>query len=330
MDTLIDRLQIALEVRSDLLERDSNAALRLFAGFFEGYRELVVDFYGHTLVFFDYSDSLEIGEENLRVAQDFLIERLPWVNCVIWKQRMARDQNLRRGAVTFGESPAEEINEFGIRYALELTMNQDASFYLDTRELRKWLLENAADWHVLNSFAYTGSLGVAALAGGAAHVVQIDRNRQFLALARQSGMLNRLDIGQMKLRGADFFSEVARLKRNQKLFDCVIVDPPIFSSTAKGQVDLVNDSLRVVNKVRPLIKDGGYLVSINNALFLSGADYIHSLEELCKDGYLSIDAVVPVPQSITGFPETIINRPPTDPAPFNHSTKIAVLKVKRK
>ena len=327
---LVELLRRSLQARATWIRDDSDAALRLFAGFYEGYPDLVVDLYGQTLVLFDYTESPDLGGEILSIAQDRLLESLPWVDCVIWKRRAAQDQNLRQGVVTFGEKPTEKISEHGIRYALDLLMNQDAGFYLDTRLLRKWLLENAAGWSVLNTFAFTGSLGIAALAGNAARVVQVDLNRQFLALARQSGMLNRFDIGKMKLRAADFFSEVARLKREDELFDCVIVDPPFFSSTAKGRVDLINESVRVINKVRPLVKDGGVLISINNALFLKGADYYQSLEELCKDGYLSIEELLPVPQDVTGFPESILNSPPADPAPFNHSTKIAVLRVKRK
>jgi 23S rRNA (cytosine1962-C5)-methyltransferase len=209
-------------------------------------------------------------------------------------------------------------------------MNQDASFYLDTRNLRNWLLENAKGWNLLNTFAYTGSLGVAGLSGGAEYVIQTDRSKKFLALSRQSAMLNHLDLGKMKLRGTDFFNEVARLKRERALFDCVIIDPPFFSTTSQGTVDLVNESTRLINKVRPLIKDGGRLVTINNALFLSGKDYMQSLEALCQDAYLSIERIIPIPEDITGFPETMIGHPPADPAPFNHSTKIVILRIKRK
>jgi 23S rRNA (cytosine1962-C5)-methyltransferase len=161
-------------------------------------------------------------------------------------------------------------------------------------------------------------------------VIQTDRSKKFLALARGSAMRNRLDLGKMKLRAADFFSVVGRFKRENTLFDCVILDPPFFSSTAKGTVDLVNESTRLINKVRPLIKDGGWLVTINNALFLSGQDYVQGLETLCQDGYLSIEQLIPIPEDITGYPETIVDQPPSDPAPFNHPTKIAILKVKRK
>ncbi len=89
-----------------------------------------------------------------------------------------------------------------------------------------------------------------------------------------------------------------------------------------------NDSTRLINKVRPLINDGGTLIAINNALYVSGKEYIQTLEELCKDGYLEIKELIPVPDDFIGYQK--IEKSITDPAPFNHSTKIAVLKVRRK
>ena len=265
------------------------------------------------------------------------------MRCVVQKARLADQPNAgptheaqpgaampRRGWVTFGGPPDERIVEQGVAYAIDLLLNQDASFYLDTRRLRAWLLEHAAGWRVLNTFAYTGSLGVAALAGGAAYVAQVDLNRSFLELAQRSVLLNRLDAGKMRLYAANFFNQVAAFKRSGALFDCVILDPPYFSTTRQGVVDLEDQSARLINKVRPLVKDGGRLVAINNGLFASGAQYMQTLQGLCADGYLEIEALLPVPEDCTGFPETIRAAPPVDPAPFNHPTKIAVLRVRRK
>jgi 23S rRNA (cytosine1962-C5)-methyltransferase len=67
---------------------------------------------------------------------------------------------------------------------LDLQANRDAGLYLDTRNLRGWLIENMAGARVLNTFAYTGSLGVAAKAGGASRVVHIDLKRAFLNVAK--------------------------------------------------------------------------------------------------------------------------------------------------
>jgi 23S rRNA (cytosine1962-C5)-methyltransferase len=171
---------------------------------------------------------------------------------------------------------------------------------------------------------------VAALVGGATRVIQVDRNARFMELARRSAVLNHLDLSRMKSRADDVFSELGSFKKAGTLFDLVLLDPPFFSVTEKGKVDQVAEAVRLINKLRPLVKDGGHLVAINNALFLPGADYYHSLEQLCIDGYLEIEQFISIPPDITGFPATIVSAPPADPTPFNHPTKIAILRVKRK
>jgi 23S rRNA (cytosine1962-C5)-methyltransferase len=108
----------------------------------------------------------------------------------------------------------------------------------------------------------------------------------------------------------------------------VLIDPPFFSATSKGTVNQVSESARLINKVRPLINNGGMLVAINNALYVSGKDYMQTLESLCEDGYLKIRELIPVPQDVVGFNR--LNAPIVDPSPFNHSTKIAILDIKRK
>jgi 23S rRNA (cytosine1962-C5)-methyltransferase len=329
-NSFTDGLDKALKARMNLLDPDTQSAMRLFAGFYEGEPRLLADIFASTLLLTAYCDSTGDAQDILDTAQRFYQERLPCLSCVVQKQRSAQNSSLKCGKISFGREPATSILENGIRYALELTAGQDASLYLDTRGLRAWLKENSRGLVVLNTFAYTGSLGVAALAGGAEHVIQVDRNAKYLGLARRSAMLSRLDLGRMKLRAEDVFSEIGNCKKKGMFFDLLLLDPPFFSVTEKGKVDLVSESTRLINKLRPLIKDGGRLVALNNALFLSGQEYMRSLEALCQDGYLKIEEVIPIPEDITGFAETIASKPPVDPAPFNHPTKIVVLRVKRK
>ena len=319
-------LDSAIASRLHVVDSAYENSFRLFNGFYEGYPSLTLDVYAKTLVIHDYSD--EPDHDFINKVLDFVTSRLVWLRVGIVKSRNGKTQQQQNGQLIFGDTPDTKIKEHNILYAIDLTINRDASFYLDTRHLRKWLIDNMQNKTVLNTFAYTGSFGVAAMAGGATNVIQIDKNRQFLNLAKDSYALNNFPIRKQDFIAQDFFPAISRLKTGKQLFDCVILDPPFFSSTSKGKVNLENDSTRLINKVRPLIKDGGTLISINNALYLSGKEYMQSLETLCKDGYLSIRELIAVPEDYIGYKK--IGKPITDSSPFNHSTKIVVLDVKRK
>ena len=318
----------AIASHADRLDSNHESALRLFNGFYEGFPDLTLDVYGRTIVIHNYADNLLSNKEFIEEVIGHIQQALPWLHAGILKTRNGTSQQDKRGQLIFGSKPDQKIKEHGIWYAIDLTMNRDASFYLDTYNLRKWLTENLKDRSVLNTFAYTGSLGVSAMAGGANRVVHTDRNRQFLNLAKDSYSLNGFPIHKNDFITQDFFPVIAKLKSTKQFFDCVVIDPPFFSITSKGKVDLVHESARIINKVRPLINDEGYLVAINNALYASGKEYMQTLEDLCRDGYLEIKELIPVPDDFIGHNR--IGKPITDPAPFNHSTKIAILKVRRK
>jgi 23S rRNA (cytosine1962-C5)-methyltransferase len=322
------RSEMAGASRVTLGDPSHESAFRLFNGFNEGWPDLVMDVFGLTLVVYNHLEDPAKHVSVFRNAIDFVQDRLNWLRAGVLKIRNSNTREEERGKLIFGDTLDTRIREDGIRYAIDLTMNRDASFYLDTRNLRKWLKENMHERTVLNTFAYTGSFGVAALAGKARRVIQVDKSRKFLELAMRSCVFNGFTCSTQDLIAQDFFPAVARFKRTRQFFDCVILDPPFFSSTRGGRVDQVNESARLINKVRPLINDGGWLVAVNNALFVSGSEYMQTLEALRTDGYLRIEELLPVPQDYIGLNR--LGRPLTDPAPFNHSTKIAVLRVRRK
>ncbi len=328
---IIQLLQKAIDSREALFDAEHETAFRIFNGFTEGNPHLSLDLYAGSVVFHNYHSDASAGMTLVNEAVE-VVQHHPrlsnWLRAGIVKSRHSTAQDDRRGKLLFGTSADRKIKEHGVWYAIDLTMNRDASLYLDTRHLRKWLIDHMKNKSVLNAFAYTGSFGVAALTGGARRVVQLDRNGQFLHLAKDSYALNGFPIRKNDFLTDDFFPAVGRFKRSSTTFDCVLIDPPFFSSTSKGRVDQEADSARLINKVRPLIKDGGHLIAINNALYVSGREFMQTLESLCKDGYLKIEELIPVPEDFVGYNN--IGIPITDPAPFNHSTKIAVLEVKKK
>jgi len=329
--TSIDQLlRRAIAARASRFDTRHESALRLFNGFYEGCPSLAIDLYATTAVIHNYADPDSAGEPLVAAALEVLAEQLPWVRTIMVKTRNSPLLDQRNGVIVKGDTLTRKIKEHGVWYAVDLQLNRDAGFYLDTSELRRWLQQHMEGKTVLNTFAYTGSLGIAAMSGKATAVTQLDLSRNFLNQAKTSCSLNGFPIDKKQFIAGDFWAIAGRLRKAGNLFDCVILDPPFFAAGNRGTVDQENNCAALINKVRPLVKDGGYLITVNNALFLSGAEYYATLQHLTQDGYLEIVELIPVPQDFTGYPETIVGRPVTDPAPFNHSTKIAVLKIARK
>jgi 23S rRNA (cytosine1962-C5)-methyltransferase len=322
----LDQLENALRFRTSMFDERHQTAFRLFNGFTEGAADITIDVYAKSLVIQSHAAA---GTESVDLAQRFLVERLPWIQAVIVKDRTCQDKQRRRGTMVYGETWDRKILEDGVWYAVDLTLNQDASLYLDTRGVRTWARKHLKDRSVLNTFAYTGSLGVAAKAGDASRVVHLELNRKFLNVAKTSYTLNGFPIEKRDFQTADFWSRVNNYKRSAERFDCIFLDPPLYSATSKGVVDLAGNYARLINKVRPLTNHDGYLIAINNALFVSGAAYMKEIESLCADGYVSVEELINVPEDFIGD-ASIPMTPVTDPSPFNHSTKIVVLRIRRK
>ena len=327
IDRLAPILKDAIEARRGLLDAAHETAVRLFNGFTEGCPDLVVDLYGDTAVFHNYADPPEAGKHNIDIAWQAACEQLPWIRAGLVKERASRADARRRGRPLNDKLLTSRVRENGLWYSIDLMLHQDCSLYLDTRNLRRWAKDFLGGTTVLNAFAYTGSLGVAALGGGASRVLHVDRTRRFLDLARTSYSFNRFPIHRRDFVCADFFGESAGLRRRRQTFDCAFLDPPFFSLAPTGTVDQEKQSARLINKIRPLVNKGGSLIAVNNAVYVSGAAYMHALESLTSDGHVQILDLIPIPADFVGFLTTQTATPITDPTPFNHSTKIAVLRV---
>ena len=158
----------AISARFALFDPQHQMPCRLFNGFLEGEPRLVIDLYATTVVLHNYANPPEDGHDLITVAQQVVQTLLPWVQAILLKTRRSSLPADRDGRILAGDRLAQRVREHGIWYAIDLTMNRDTSFYLDTRNLRHWAIRSLKDRSVLNTFAYTGSLGVAAQAGGAA------------------------------------------------------------------------------------------------------------------------------------------------------------------
>lgn len=161
------------------------------------------------------------------------------------------------------------ITEGGLRYLIDLGKKQNSGLFLDMRYGRNWVREQAKGQRVLNLFAYTCGFSVAAIEGGADHVVNLDMARGALSRGRDNHRLNGHDLGRVSFLGHDLFKSWAKVTNNGP-YDLVIIDPPSFQ---KGSFLLTKDYQRVLRRLPDLLSaQGTVLACMNDPAF--GEDFL--------------------------------------------------------
>jgi 23S rRNA (cytosine1962-C5)-methyltransferase len=152
------------------------------------------------------------------------------------------------------------LTEGGLRYRIDLGKKQNNGLFLDMRYGRDWVRANAQGKRVLNLFAYTCGFSVAAIAGGAQHVVNLDMSRAALSRGRDNHRLNGHDLGQVSFLGHDLFKSWGKVI-NSGPYDLVIIDPPTFQ---KGSFLLTKDYQRVLRRLPELLSAAGTVLACSN------------------------------------------------------------------
>ena len=161
----------------------------------------------------------------------------------------------------FGE-PLEEwlISEGGLRYKLDLGKKQNSGLFLDMRYGRRWVQAQAQGKRVLNLFAYTCGFSVAAIAGGATHVVNLDMARAALSRGRDNHRLNQHDLSQVSFLGHELFKSWGKVKSCGP-YDLIIIDPPSFQ---KGSFALTQDYQKILRRLPDLLSEQGTVLACIN------------------------------------------------------------------
>ncbi|WP_166364204.1 class I SAM-dependent methyltransferase [Pseudomonas akapageensis] len=152
------------------------------------------------------------------------------------------------------------ITEGGLRFKLDLGKKQNTGLFLDMRYGRRWVQAQARGKRVLNLFAYTCGFSVAAIAGGAEHVVNLDMARAALSRGRENHRLNEHDLDRVSFLGHELFKSWAKVKKYGP-YDLVIIDPPSFQ---KGSFALTKDYQRVLRRLPELLTGQGIVLACVN------------------------------------------------------------------
>jgi len=152
------------------------------------------------------------------------------------------------------------ITENGLRFKLDFGKKQNTGLFLDMRYGRQWVQEQAQGKRVLNLFAYTCGFSVAAIAGGAEHVVNLDMARAALSRGRDNHRLNQHDLSRVSFLGHELFKSWGKVKQCGP-YDLIIIDPPSFQ---KGSFVLTKDYQKILRRLPELLTAQGTVLACVN------------------------------------------------------------------
>ena len=152
-----------------------------------------------------------------------------------------------------------DVREGDLVFRVNLSDYLDTGLFLDARTRRAAIRKEAAGKRVLNLFAYTCSVSVAAAKGGARQVDSVDLSNTYLEWGRINFALNGL--AAPSLIRDDALQFISRAARERLCWDIIVLDPPSFSNSKKMRdtLDTRRDHGELIQSCLSLLASGGTL-----------------------------------------------------------------------
>ena len=288
-------LTTAIERRLELLSRlhaEGTDCYRLLHGVAEGAPGVTVDRYGPLLLVQTFRTPLPAE----------VIEALRAAACAQLQVELHAVANHR------GEPPAADFvaheptaealaehqcHERGATFVIHARhRGQDPWLFLDLRSGRAIVQQMAAGKRVLNLFAYTCGVGIAAARGGAVRVDNVDFSHSALAVGQQNASANGLVPERFATLQSDCLPVLRQLagqpvqRRGKSLpyvrierrpYDLVVLDPPRLSKSPFGTVDVVRDYASLWKPALLALAPGGAILATNHVPGIAAVDWHEAL-----------------------------------------------------
>lgn len=303
------RLAASVARRAELASHTT--AIRLVHGESDGIPAVVVDRFADTLVVSSYA----AGADALaRYAARALDPTSPVVGPA--RHVVLRPAHLRHAPAELARilrgAPPEVVHfvENGLTLAVDIASGQKTGTYLDLRGLRREIaaapLRGA---RVLNLFAYTGTLGLAAAAAGAATIVQVDASERALAFAAahhtsaapQAPETAPAASPSYRFITADVFEWLPGF--TDEPFDLVIVDPPAMTTRAAQVPSVLAAYRKLYRAAARLVRPGGSLVAACCTSRIERAVFHQTVREALGERFALQREIAPEPDHPVGFPQ---------------------------
>ena len=300
---LADRIAAAVSWRQTVAA--GAAASRLVHGEGDGLPSLIVDRYGDHLVVQTLSQATERAKGEIVMALQELLEPAGILERNDPKVR--RLEGLEQTvSVLQGEVPATvEVDEGGVRFAVDLVHGQKTGLFLDQRE-NHLMVRSYARGRVLDAFTYDGGFALQA-AANAETVLAVDVSAE--AVSRVQANASRNGLTNVTAREANVFDLLRELHQAGERFDMIILDPPAFAKS-RDAVEKARRGYKDINlRALKLLRPEGCLLTCSCSYHIHEADFEEILAAAAVDARVIVTVVEKRRQArdhpvVLGVPET--------------------------
>ena len=297
MSTLLPLLQAADAHRVVLLaklQNENTNAYRLFHGHAEGRAGLTIDRYNDVLLIQTFGRPLS-DEEHATILEYYA----PLGLHAVYNNRSgnpARISNTLSEEELIAAQQPRVVSEDGVNYHFEARHESaEPWFSPELRAARRKVQALAADKSVLDLFAGTGSLGIAAAKGGASFVLNVDFFEANLRQARANAKLNTLPTRPRCVQ-SDAYAAIrqlsgigqAKVVRRKKMppfqvlearqFDLVLLNMPVYTKSPFGVVDALNDYPALFKPALLTTVEGGMMLCVQPVESADGNAWVDQLK----------------------------------------------------
>jgi len=285
-----------LERLAAVLSEDNAGPCRVFHGrghAYPGLEHLNVDWYPPVLLL---SFHQEPERPEALVQPILAVDTRQQIRSLVLQHRRRQGA---RASVLWGEEPgARVVTEGSLEFEVWPGKNRNAGLFLDTRPLRDWLQLHSAGRNVLNLFAYTCSFSVAAVAGGARRVTNVDMSRPGIAWGMRNHRLNGQDLTRVTMLPHNIFTSWGRIRQLGR-YDLVIVDPP---TRQAGSFDVEKNYRTVIRRLPGLVNAGADIIATVNSPYLDQEFLVRQFAHFAPE-LTFVERLSPAAEFIEKYPE---------------------------
>ncbi|MBN1525196.1 MAG: class I SAM-dependent methyltransferase [Spirochaetales bacterium] len=164
-----------------------------------------------------------------------------------------------------------EVQEYGLTFHVNLSDYLDTGLFLDHRDTRLMVRENAAGMNVLNLYGYTGAFSVYAADGGAMSTTTVDLSNVYLQWAQKNMTSNGFIAKNHEYINEDVAQFLKAARKGRRKWDLIILDPPTFSNSRKMEkvLDIQKDHAALLEACFSISsKKGAIIFSTNSRKFV--------------------------------------------------------------